>query len=697
MRKEIRTNKIAKRATAMILTLAMVFGLTFTVYAEEESGASNNETIEEVAAVETAEATASTEAPEGVAPTVDNAGAAQLIDAAEAAVIADGLATANADEVVVLQVGQDVLEQLKAGEEAVDLTSENLDAAKTAMTAAVAADKAVETNNAVVKEYNDAVAASETAAQEAVDQAAIANDVNSDEATARAASEAANTALTTSEEKLQDAENKYNAAQTAWNEADRQQQEAAAQVAAAETALSNAKTNSAAALAALNAAKAQAAALENRKADLEKMQDQYLKAMIHYYRDPKIASAVYVNHKFDLEASENKALTDGKAVDPTNLSDNTMKLYRELMKELVEYKLTANGADPSSIQFGIEEDGLTKKEAATGRYALDNSKNQKVDIDQKTNQYWTNVYDNQSGRHNHVKVTYTDKNGQSQTEYYNYIFKASKYGDDTDLTSGPIYLALVSEKVENNKVVWTSEKDNDANNYDDYKKLLAAIDALQNYEATKAAVDAAAEKVAALKAQADALNNVEAKAQKEAALADLEDAKAAFAAAKAAVEAIDLSRFAVVPASTDAPADSESRGTAASLPVITSITAPVVVTPIAPLATFAATVATAPAATAAAADGIVELADEVLPGAAAPAEDQEAAPAAELVEKEDEILPAAEAPATLTSIADGELPAAQLSETAAQVWWIWLLLLLLLLVIAYCIYKYNKEKENEAA
>ena len=99
MRKAMTANKIAKRATAMILALVMVFGLTITVYAEEDT---ENEVIAEVAAVESAEATASTEAPAGEAPTEDNAGAAQLIDAAEAAVIADGLATDDSDAVVVL-------------------------------------------------------------------------------------------------------------------------------------------------------------------------------------------------------------------------------------------------------------------------------------------------------------------------------------------------------------------------------------------------------------------------------------------------------------------------------------------------------------------------------------------------------------------------------------------------------------------
>lgn len=690
MRKEIRTNKMTKRAMALILTMSMVCGLAFTVYAGEETAENA-----EIAAVEATEATASTETPAGEEATVENSGAAELIDAAEAAVIADGLAVAGEGEVVVLQVGQDILEQLQTGEVAVDGAASDLANAKAAMEAAVAADQAVAENTAVVEAYNDAVAASETAAQEAVDQAAIANDANSDEATAKAAAQAANTALTTSEEKLQDAENKYNAAQAAWEEADRQQQEAAAQVAAAETALENAKTNSAAALAALNAAKAQVAALENRKADLEKIQEQYYKAMIHYYRDPKINSAVYVNHKFNLEASEQKALDDGKAYDPTYLNENTLKLYRELMRELVEYKLIANGADPSTIQFAIQEDGLKLKEAATGRYELDNSKNEKVVIDQNTeDQYWTNINDNQSGRHNHVKVTYTDKNGQTQTENYNYIFKASKYLDTTDLTSGPIYLALVSDSKVNNKTVWTSEKDNDANVYDDYQKLNAAIEALQNYEATKAAVDAAEAKVAALKDQAAALNNVTANAQVAAALADLDDAKAAYAAAKAAVEAIDLSRFAVIPAAAaDDDTEDETTGGAATLPIVTSITAPVVVTPIAPLASFAA--ATAPAATPAAVaapaagdatapaagEGIVELEDEILPGAAT---------------VEEEILPAADAkaPVAITNLTDEELPAAGFPGTVANYWWLWLLLVLVAILI-YTIYKYNKSK-NEA-
>ena len=61
---------MTKRALALVLALSMVFGLTVTVYAEEENGASDNVVIAEVEAVEAVEETASTEAPEGVVPTV---------------------------------------------------------------------------------------------------------------------------------------------------------------------------------------------------------------------------------------------------------------------------------------------------------------------------------------------------------------------------------------------------------------------------------------------------------------------------------------------------------------------------------------------------------------------------------------------------------------------------------------------------
>ncbi len=688
MKKEIRTNKMTKRAMALILTMSMVCGMAFTVYAGEEAG---ENVIEEIAAVETAEAAVSTETPADEAPTVENSGAAELIDAAEAAVVADGLAVEGQDEVVVLQVGQDILEQLQNGEAAVEDTAADLAAAKAAMEAAKAADKAVTDNNAVVDEYNDAVAASEAASKAAVDNAAIANDENSDETTAKAAAEEAQAELATSEEKLQDAKDKYSAAQAAWNEADSQQKEAAAQVAAAEEALENAKTNSAAALAALNAAKAQVEALKNRKADLEDLKDQYYRTMVHFYRDNKIASAVYnADGSLNVEKSAAKAIENGKDVDPSGVSENTLTISRELMRKLIVYKLVANGADEDSIAFAV--DGDYKKTASEGTLGTKDGK-ARVTIDSTYDQYWTSNQNGESGRNHAAKVTYV-KDGETVTEYYNYIFKASKYDDDTDFENGMIYLALVKKNDDTNQ--WKSEKDYDSNNYDDYQKLLAAVDALQNYEATKAAVDAAAAKVAALKDQAEALNNVKAQAQVTEALKDLDAAKEAYENAKAAVEAIDLSRFVVVPkTAVEDDEEDETADTPATAPIISSITAPVVVTPIAPLATLLSVPATFVAAqeeAQAAGEGIVDLEDEILPGAATPEEEAKE----ELVRKADEILPGAATPVEITNLVDKELPAAGFAGTLASFWWLWLLLILAL-ILAYTIYKYNENKKEEAA
>ena len=663
MRKEIRTNKMAKRAMALILTLAMVFGLAFTVYAEEDPQG-------EVEIEAAPEAEAAAEAEE------TGEAAVEVIDEAIAAVVAD--------EITVVEIGREALEQLEESKALIEGTEEadgviaNLETAQEEIGNAVAANAAKAAKVAEIEEENDKA---DEAVNKANDSINTTNTTNSKEEAVEAKA-AAEAEVEIAKAALNEAQTKIDSIQAAWEAADAKQAQAQA---AADAALANAKENSTAALAALNAAKAQVAALENEKSELEAIKNQYYKMMVHYYRDGKIASAVYnADGSLNIEASAQKANADGKSVDPSYLNDNTYAISRELLRQLVTYKLVANGADPASISFAAE--GKSDKKAAEGDLVKDNKGNDRVTISSSYNQKWDNVNGN-SGRNHHAKVTYTDKDGNPVTEYYNYILKASAYNDETDLENGPIYLALVEYKDQ----AWTNSKDTDANNFDNYQKLTAAVEALQNYSAAKEAVDAAAAKVAELQAEVAALENVKIDDSELAALnqrladaiAEKAQLEEAVTAAEEALAKIDFSRFEIVADEEDA----EEETATAAAPVIASITPAVEVAQILPQIVPVAAVAAAVAATQD--TGLVTLEDEVLPGAAAPA-------AEEVIKAAEEILPivAAEVPAALTTLDENELPAAQFPENAASLWWVWLLILLMIAIVAYSIYKYNENKKE---
>ena len=440
---------------------------------------------------------------------------------------------------------------------------------------------------------------------EAIANAEVAN-TSDDRDTAVNAKNGAEADLSAAQDGLNAATEAYNAASEAvelaedeYNTAKGQLEEAEKLLENANAAVENAKGNADAAKARLAEAQAKVNALTNevnelaeKKSALEEMQDQYYKAMIHFYRDPKILNykgAVYnEDGTIDLEASAKKAIGNAdessRLYNTSGLSDNTMALCRELMKELIMYKLEADGVDKNTVEFALE--GGKEKDAGKGNIIKDSTKvNDKVEVELTDKQKWDDV-SGDSGRNNHVTVKYPlkDENGdpvidektgevKMVTEYYNYIFKSLEYGDFTgenakdELAKGPIYLARVEEvKDENGKRTgWTSYRDTSDNNLDNYLELLKAYNAAveagekrSEYEAAKRAVDAAVEEVERLQAELDNIKKVSVDfstvdalekrlnaaktelAEKEKEKNDLEDK---VDQAQAAVEGIDLSRF----------------------------------------------------------------------------------------------------------------------------------------------------------
>ncbi|MCR5301894.1 MAG: hypothetical protein K6E49_05595 [Lachnospiraceae bacterium] len=108
-----------------------------------------------------------------------------------------------------------------------------------------------------------------------------------------------------------------------------------------------------------------------------------------------------------------------------------MKLGRGLLEEIVTYKLLQDGA--TNIEFTVKDyDPNSTTNAAKG---VINPKNpQKVDVGKEHTLEWGKV-SGDNGRNNHLTVTYTDAEGNKQTQYFNYIYKDKKYNDGDGETS----------------------------------------------------------------------------------------------------------------------------------------------------------------------------------------------------------------------------------------------------------------------
>lgn len=426
-----------------------------------------------------------------------------------------------------------------------------------------------------VSDFNSENKVTTDDANEVITQAGVAN-TSSSKDEAYAAKDNAVKGLAETEKKLAIAEDAYKVAKDATDAADqkyqdalKEQQKTKEKLVDAKDKLKDASENATAANERLKAIQSQmdqtdkeVITLAQSKDDLKALEEQYHKLLVHYYRDPAINSAVYdENGKLLPKDSADKAVTDGKVDNHPSLSENTLKIGRELMKDLVMYKLKANGAE--DIQFAVQEKGLTKKQSADGELTTDNKGNEKVNIGETQDQYWT-YPGGDDGRHHRVKVTYTittEEGKKEVTEYYNYIVKAGKYSDNTDMVNGPVYLAQINN--ETGEVI----RDTDKNNMDDYIKLgeelNKAIDAaklIDKYNNAKQAVDDAQSLVDSLNTTIKTLSEKDLKVNEQKvkdlkekldnakkilklATKDKEALEDKVEEARKAVEGIDLSRF----------------------------------------------------------------------------------------------------------------------------------------------------------
>lgn len=388
----------------------------------------------------------------------------------------------------------------------------------------------------------------------------------------------------------------------------------------AKVALKDAQTNATAANEYLKAAQARVQSLTEKtqkyaetKESLEAIKNQYYGMLVQYYREVLGAKETVYNADGSLNIQANaekitKQEINNKANSP---GDTVMELGRDLMKKLVTYKVMNDAnVDLESAEFVFGDAGKTTKKAREGVvFASDekteagNGKDQvattkdRTDIDGQSVKHndtytykWDQSVQNDNGRTNHVHVQYKDKDGVVHDEYYNYIYKSAKYGDQTDLENGQIYLAQIEK---NNDGIWEVKRVvNDDNNFDDYQKLTSVLDAindLADYEKAVKAVNDAADKVNNLQDQIDKLQNIsidntklnELKERLDQALEDFSVAlenKAALEEkveeARKAVESIDLSRFNTREESADdvyTPTPDESGSVLGTIPTVERI------------------------------------------------------------------------------------------------------------------------------
>lgn len=446
--------------------------------------------------------------------------------------------------------------------------------------------------------YGTSGATVDNAADSAITNAQAANDTAASETDARAAASAARSNLATAEGNLatieaaySEAQNKLTLAETELATAEAQRKAAADELAKAHAYLQSAKTNATAANEKMKGIKAIVDDLDEKAGvyaesvkELESMRDQYYAMLVYYHRSN--GSAVYnENGTLNVEASaKKKAMT-------TKRDDLSYELGRDLASQMVEYMVMHDEkVDPATadFKFGVEDSEVNSKkvkgETVQAREAtvFTNANQQdqvatkdptKAGKDGYHTDYYGHVIKNKdtydltryltnqgdSGRTNFFVVTYKDKDGNEITRRFNYILKDSQYQDAMDFEKGTIYLAEIT-KGEDGKYVATRLSGKDYV-MDDYQQLQKAIEAqkfLKEYDAVKEAADAAAAKVDELEKQIAKLESisvdnskiVELKGRLEAAQGQLEECEstkeileAKVAEARAAVAAIDLSRF----------------------------------------------------------------------------------------------------------------------------------------------------------
>ena len=582
-------------------------------------------------------------------------------------------------------------------------------------------------------DYDDAAKELADAAEATIADADTANTSDSrDEA--YAAKDSAEANLSEAETKLNESLTALENAQEAYEEADAAQKEAEAAYAEAEAALNNTEADTAAAREALEAAKNAIEVQEAKKNDLEKIEAQYYGELVYFFYLTLGESNIEFDEegRLDVEKTAAKMTDEQKAKAAQKDDEFLFRFGRKLTKEIVEYMvLNRDDVDPETAEFtfGTTGDINTIKKAQetvvfTNQYGHDMVVNKEPNAYKKdisgnevyggeTEEYrWGTTHYN-SGRGNHTEVTYKDVSGNLHTEYYNYVRKNAAAGDETDYENGNLYLAVITQG-EDGK--WYPARVEDENNYDDYNKLTAAIDALnqiEDYNKAREDVEAALARVAALeatladlqesasatKANLDLVRSAldAAKEELEAAEANKESLQATYEEAKAAVESIDLSRFNIVVVPATVAETAPATEPAAEPSVEPAVETPAVIT-ILPEETPLVPVLAAPAG---------EEEDEVDEVTAVVAIGETDTPLTEGLEAEETSEAAAEvatevaaAIGTTQLIAniDGEIvPLAgfAFAESAKKTWWIWILIIATAITM-YIIYKRNtKDEENE--
>ena len=584
--------------------------------------------------------------------------------------------------------------------------------------------------------FDDAAEGFDTTVEETLSNADTANTTDD--------KEAAYEAKDLAESNLSDAKDKLEEAVAAYEEAGKAIEEVEGKISDAEEAyndavdaIEKAGEDNAQAKKDLEDALALIAKEENNKEKLEAIQEQYYAMMVYYYRALNGRDNASYNEDGTLDIEANVARLSEKTVNDfaAKGDEKLFLLGRDLTEKLVEYMILNGDVNEEDAQFRFGYEGKDEKQAQEALLFTNKSNHdqalagigatgtdkdgQKVYANDTYTQLWNNTTNKDNGRTNRVSASYVDSEGNEQVRYFNYVFKSSEYGDETDVENGMFYLALI-ELDENNK--WTVNRvtDND-NNYDDYNKLLTAIDSIKDYTKAKEDAEKALAKIELLNSRIEALESSKvsqksriealnkeialAKEALEAATKTKGELEAAYSEAKEIVESIDLSRFDVVVVT--APEE-----TAAAVPEVYSeetIENEIIIEE-APVALAATTTPVIAAQNTDAAEvPATEPATEETPvveNTAAPAvepavENNTVEPAAPAVVKviNDEPTATLSAPAADLTIADGltALASGKTEQSFNIKDYLWILLLIGTTVVASLLYAYYSKKEEEEA
>ena len=650
MRKNVKNDKVIRAITIGLATMIATSGAPVSVFAAEGEGEAANppgaapETTtqsaaaEETSASETvveADNSAVVEEAKDLSDMVSNdvAPVVGAIDQAAVEVVPmtdllseEGAAAIDAD----LMAAADLIDKDATEADALGNLASAQDNVSQAIVIANAADDLVDAGNAALdkadedgKNFADRMEDFDTAAgdasghaDEAINQAEIANKTAQSQGEAVEAKEKAKEELDTAEEGLFVAVNEYNAAQEAVINAQSELEEAMEKQRLAQEKLEAARADLSKAGMDANAAnekmKAAQAKLQQIKKDEEKLEQNAQKMeaiekqtyamMVQYFRDA--GAAVYnEDGSLNIEASANKMSQEQIDSKAKSASSNVMILGRDLLQKILDYKLSNDpNVDWSTLEIGKEErdakgrlqtvhkearegtvfesgDLVNKKDKdskgqdqvviSTDRSSRGrNDKNLKAKEDTGVN--WFNSTQGDSGRTNRVKVTYKDKDGNEHTEYYNYVFKQSKLDGETDIANSPVFVAQINETSSG----WVVSEDPNVD-LDDYgtvkQKVAEAKATIKEYNEAVSAVDEAQKKVDELEKKIKGLSDIvsktgldgsriqalqdrldEANEELDAAKEKKEALEDKVAEAKKAYESIDLSRFDVQPSGSGA-------------------------------------------------------------------------------------------------------------------------------------------------